>query len=86
MDISIGDYVLSGGELPALVIVDALLRHIPGVIGNPESLTEESFESNMIQEYPQYTRPEDFNNWKVPKILLSGDHKKIAQWQKNKAE
>ena len=85
MDISIGDYVLSGGELPALVIIDALLRHVPGVIGNPESLTEESFESEMTQEYPQYTRPEEFKGWKVPDVLLSGDHDKIKRWRKDKA-
>lgn len=80
-EISIGDYVLSGGELPALVIVDALLRQIPGVLGNPDSLVEESFEAKMPGEYPQYTRPADFKGWKVPEILLSGDHQKIRKWR-----
>lgn len=79
--LSIGNYVLSGGELPALVIVDSVLRHVPGVLGNPESLIEESCEDEMEQEYPQYTRPEEFNGWKVPDILLSGDHKKIKEWR-----
>lgn len=81
-EISIGEYVLSGGELPALVIVDALLRHVPGVIGNPDSLKEESFEEDIKKEYPQYTRPEEINDWKVPDVLLSGDHKEIESWRK----
>lgn len=81
-EISIGDYVLSGGELPALVIVDAILRHVSGILGNPESLKEESFERDMKSEYPQYTRPEEFHGWKVPDVLLSGDHKKIENWRK----
>jgi tRNA (guanine37-N1)-methyltransferase len=82
-DISIGRYVLSGGELPALVISDVLLRFVPGVLGNPESLEEESFEKNIEIEYPQYTRPADFNGWKVPKVLTSGNHAKIESWRKN---
>jgi tRNA (guanine37-N1)-methyltransferase len=80
-EVSIGNYVLSGGELPALVMVDALLRHIPGVLGNPKSLKEESFEGDMKSEYPQYTRPEKFEGWEVPDVLLSGDHKKIEEWR-----
>lgn len=82
--ISAGDYVLSGGELPALTIVEAVSRLIPGVLGNEESLSEESHggKSNIKIEYPQYTRPEDFKGLKVPKVLLSGDHKKIAEWRK----
>ncbi|MFH1546897.1 MAG: tRNA (guanosine(37)-N1)-methyltransferase TrmD [bacterium] len=84
-EVSIGSYVLSGGELPALVIVDALLRQIPGVLGNPESLDEESFEDEMKSEYPQYTRPENFKGWKVPDVLLSGDHKKVNEWRTEKA-
>ena len=83
-EVSIGDYVLSGGELPALVMVDSLLRHVPGVLGNSESLKEESFESDMKSEYPQYTRPENFEDWKVPDVLLSGDHKKINEWRDKK--
>ena len=82
--ISVGDYVLAGGELPALVIAEATARLIPGVLGNSESLKEETFEGGNI-EYPQYTRPEDFMGLKVPKILLSGDHKKIGQWRKDQS-
>ena len=82
--ISVGDYVLAGGELPALVIAEATARLIPGVLGNSESLKEEAFEGGNI-EYPQYTRPEDFMGLKVPKILLSGDHKKIGQWRKDQS-
>ncbi|MDD3661696.1 MAG: tRNA (guanosine(37)-N1)-methyltransferase TrmD [Candidatus Dojkabacteria bacterium] len=81
IDISIGGYVLSGGELPALVIIDALLRHIPGVVGNPESLKEESHEKGITAEYPHYTRPVEFNGWKVPEVLLSGDHRAVQEWR-----
>ena len=90
--ISIGDYVLSGGEIPAMVLVDSITRLLPGVLGNPNSLNEESF-SDALKikncklkidcEYPQYTRPEDYNGWKVPEVLLSGDHKKIKAWQQS---
>jgi len=81
--ISIGDYVLAGGELPALAVVEATARLIPGVLGNVESLEEETFVEGAI-EYPQFTRPENFMGLKVPPVLLSGDHKKIKQWrQKN---
>ncbi|TAN33508.1 tRNA (guanosine(37)-N1)-methyltransferase TrmD [Patescibacteria group bacterium] len=79
--ISVGDYVLAGGELAALAVVEATARLTPGVLGNKDSLKEETFVKGVI-EYPQYTRPEDFNGWKVPKILLSGAHKKIAEWRK----
>jgi len=104
--------VLAGGELPALTIVEAVSRLIPGVLGNAESLTEETFNKSKIQisnvksnpkskgqkleignsdfdisvEYPQYTRPDDFMGLKVPKILLSGDHKKIAEWRESKSK
>jgi len=81
IDISIGDYILSGGELPALVLVDGMVRLIPGVLGNKNSSKEESFTENFL-EYPQYTKPADFNGLKVPDILLSGDHKKIKDWRK----
>ena len=81
--ISVGDYILAGGELPALTIVEAVARLIPGVLGNQESLIAETFVEGSL-EYPQYTRPENFMGLKVPPILLSGDHKKILQWrQKN---
>ena len=79
-EISIGDYVLTGGELPALILVDAISRYIPGVLGNVESLEEESFSSNLL-EYPQYTRPRIYQGYEVPEILLSGNHQKIAKWR-----
>jgi len=84
--VSIGDYVLTGGEIPAMVIADAVTRLIPNVI-KPESLDEESFSlttANGLQttEYPQYTRPEDYNGWKVPEILLGGNHAEIDKWRK----
>lgn len=83
-EISIGDYVLTGGELPAMVLVDCLVRLIPGVLGDKDSLTFESFEDNLL-EYPHYTRPANFRGLKVPKVLLSGNHKKIEAWRKNQA-
>jgi len=89
-EVSIGDYVLTGGELPAMVMIDVITRLVPGVI-KPESLNEESFSltdgtakattDGHVLEYPQYTKPEDFKGWKVPEVLLSGDHKKIKQWK-----
>lgn len=85
LEISVGDYVLSGGELPALILVDGMIRLIPGVLGNKDSLDDESFNDGNL-EYPQYTRPADFNGMKVPEILLSGDHEKIKQWRKMKSE
>ncbi|MDI6758367.1 MAG: tRNA (guanosine(37)-N1)-methyltransferase TrmD [Candidatus Omnitrophota bacterium] len=83
-EISIGDYVLTGGELPAMVLIDALVRLIPGVLGDKKSLNFESFESNLL-EYPQYTRPAKFRNMVVPNMLLSGDHKKIEAWREKEA-
>ena len=77
---SIGDYVLSGGEIPALIIIEAVSRFVPGVLGDPDSTIDESF-SNGLLEYPQFTRPESDDYGKVPKVLLSGDHKKILQWR-----
>lgn len=85
-EISIGDYVLTGGEIPALVIVDSIVRLIPGVIEKPEAVKNESFSNfKFLLEYPQYTRPENFQGLKVPKILLSGDHKKIEKWRAEQA-
>ncbi|MDY6968671.1 MAG: tRNA (guanosine(37)-N1)-methyltransferase TrmD [Spirochaetota bacterium] len=85
-EISIGDYILSGGEYAALVIIDAVARYIPGFMSNTNSLHEESFE-NFLLEYAQYTRPKDIDGWKVPDILLSGDHEKIREWRlKNSIE
>lgn len=83
-EISVGDYVLTGGEIPAIVIVDTVVRLIPGVLEKPEATQFESFSKNIL-EYPQYTRPEDFKGYKVPKILLSGNHKEIEDWKKQQA-
>ncbi|MCX5705267.1 MAG: tRNA (guanosine(37)-N1)-methyltransferase TrmD [Candidatus Omnitrophica bacterium] len=83
-EISIGDYVLTGGELPAMVLVDAVVRLIPGVLGDKNSLNFESFEGNLL-EYPHYTRPANFKGLCVPSILLSGDHKNIEIWRKKEA-
>jgi len=79
-EVSIGDFVLSGGEVGALVIIDAVLRLITGVLGNPNSLIEESFEKNLL-EYPQYTKPQKWEEKEVPSVLLSGDHAKIKDWR-----
>ena len=84
-EVSIGDYVLSGGELAAMVVIEAVARLVPGVVGNPESLREESFSAEGLLEYPQYTRPEDFRGMRVPEILLSGDHAKIRAWREAEA-
>jgi tRNA (guanine37-N1)-methyltransferase len=83
-EISIGDYVLTGGELPAMVLIDAVARHVPGVLGKDESAAEESFSKALKRkkEYPHYTRPEEFRGLKVPDILLSGNHAKIEEWRK----
>jgi tRNA (guanine37-N1)-methyltransferase len=83
-EISIGDYVLSGGELPAIVIIEAVGRLVPGVLGNPESLVDESFSRDLL-EYPQYTRPEEFRGERVPEVLLSGNHSRIRQWREAQA-
>ncbi|MDW7998941.1 MAG: tRNA (guanosine(37)-N1)-methyltransferase TrmD [Thermodesulfovibrio sp.] len=83
-EISIGDYVLSGGELPALVIIDSILRLIPGTLGAELSAKEDSFMKGFL-DYPHYTRPEEFEGIRVPEVLLSGDHKKIAIWRKKEA-
>ena len=83
-EISIGDYVLTGGELPAMVLVDAIVRLIPGVLGDKNSLNFESFEGNLL-EHPHYTRPADFRGMKVPQVLLSGNHNKIEAWRKEQA-
>jgi tRNA (guanine37-N1)-methyltransferase len=84
-EISIGDYVLSGGELAAQVLIDACVRLLPGVLGAAASLAEESFESGLL-EYPQYTRPRDFEGRPIPDVLLDGDHKRIAEWRRIEAE
>ncbi len=83
-EVSIGDYVLTGGELPAMVIIDAVVRLIGGVLGDKNSLKYESFEGNLL-EYPQYTRPAVFKGFRVPRVLVSGDHHKIEVWRKQQA-
>ena len=85
MEISIGDYVLTGGELPAMVLVDCVSRKIQGVLGNQHSEEDESFKNNLL-EYPQYTRPADFMGHKVPEILLSGNHQKVDEYRKELAK
>lgn len=85
-EISIGDYILTSGNLPAMVIIDAVARLIPGVLGSEESGSSESFSENGILEYPQYTRPEEFRGMNVPEVLLSGNHGEIASWRKKEAE
>jgi tRNA (guanine37-N1)-methyltransferase len=83
-EVSIGDYVLSGGELPAMVLVDAVARIVPGVLGSEESKDEESHAQGML-EYPQYTRPQVYRGWEVPSVLLSGNHAEIAEWRREQS-
>jgi len=83
-EVSIGDYILTCGELPALVVIDAITRLIPGVLGHDDSVKNESFENNLL-EYPQYTRPAEFKGMKVPDVLLSGNHKNIERWRSDEA-
>ena len=83
-EISLGDFVLTGGEIAACAVCDALLRLVPGVLGNDDSASEESFEENLL-EYPQYTRPEEVLGRRVPEVLLSGHHKNIEQFRREKS-
>lgn len=83
--ISVGDYVLTGGELPAMTLIDSIVRLIPGVLGGKESATIESFADGQTLEFPQYTRPEVWNDMAVPPVLLSGNHKEIADWRKGRS-
>lgn len=85
-ELSIGDYVLTGGEIGAMVITDAVARLIPGVLGNAESAETESHSEEGVVEYPQYTKPEEFRGMRVPEILLSGHHAEIAKWRKEQSE
>lgn len=84
MELSIGDYVLSGGEIPAMVVIDSVLRYVPDVLGNSESTVDESF-SQPLLEYPQYTRPQEFLGVPVPEVLVSGHHANIEKWRKEQA-
>ena len=83
-EISIGDYVLTGGELPALMMIDAISRLIPGVLGDPTGAEDDSHSMGLL-EYPHYTRPPEFRSWQVPEVLLSGDHAKIEKWRKEQS-
>jgi tRNA (guanine37-N1)-methyltransferase len=83
-EISIGDYVLTGGELPALVMIDAITRLIPGVLGDPEAAQKDSHASGLL-EYPHYTRPPEFRSWEVPEVLRSGNHAEIERWRQEQA-
>jgi tRNA (guanine37-N1)-methyltransferase len=83
-EISIGDFVLTGGELPALILIDALSRLVPGVLGDPDGAADDSHAMGLL-EYPHYTRPPEFRGWQVPAILLSGDHAKIARWRREQS-
>ena len=83
-EISVGDYVLTGGELPALLLIDAVSRLIPGVLGDPTGAEDDSHSMGLL-EYPHYTRPPEFRGWKVPEVLLSGDHAKIEKWRREQA-
>jgi len=84
-EVSVGDFVLSGGEIGAFVLIDTIVRLIPGVLGNSNSLTEETFEKNLL-EYPQYTKPQKWEKKKVPEVLLTGDHAKIKDWRLAQSE
>ena len=84
LEISIGDYVLSGGELPALIVVEAVTRLLPGAIGRAECAVQDSFSEGLL-DYPHYTRPAEFRGWRVPEVLLSGDHEAIARWRREKS-
>lgn len=84
-EISIGDYVLTGGELPAMVLIDCLSRLIPGVLGSAESAVDESFSGSGLLEYPQYTRPSSFRDMNVPEVLLNGNHAEIAKWRREQS-
>ncbi len=83
-ELSIGDFVLAGGEVAALAVVEAVARLVPGVMGNEASAVEESFADGLL-EYPQYTRPADFRGWEVPEVLRSGDHGRVARWRRAQA-
>ena len=84
-EVSLGDFVIAGGEAAALVIIEGLARLVPGVVGNPESVGRESFREGLLEE-PQYTRPSEYKGWKVPQVLLSGDHGRIEEWRRERRE
>ena len=83
-EISIGDYVLTGGELPALIVIDAIARLLPGVLGDPDGAMDDSHATGLL-EYPHYTRPPEFRGWGIPETLLSGDHARIEKWRREQS-
>src|SRR5438128_1118012 len=85
-EVSVGDFVCNGGEVPAMVVIDTVVRYVPGVLGDAESVTEESHSDPGRLEYPQYTRPRDFRGMAVPEVLLSGDHQAVALWRRQQSE
>jgi tRNA (guanine37-N1)-methyltransferase len=85
-EVSVGDFVCNGGEVPAMVVIDTVIRYVPGVLGDPESVTEESHSDPGVVEYPQYTRPRVFRGMAVPEVLLSGNHQAIARWRREQSE
>lgn len=85
-EISIGDFVLTGGEIPAMLVIDSITRLLPGVLGNEQSAIEESHSEEGYLEFPQYTKPEEFNGWKIPEVLLGGNHAEIEKWRKEKSK
>jgi tRNA (guanine37-N1)-methyltransferase len=85
-EVSVGDFVCNGGEVPAMVVIDTVIRYVPGVLGDPESVAEESHSGPGVVEYPQYTRPRVFRGMAVPEILLSGNHQAIARWRREQSE
>src|SRR5207248_10147288 len=86
MEVSIGDFVCNGGEVPAMVIIDTVIRYVPGVLGDPASVEEESHSEQGRLEYPQYTRPRDFRGMEVPEVLISGNHQAVARWRREQSE
>src|SRR5258708_14592765 len=85
-EIWIGDFVCNGGEVPAMVVIDTVIRYVPGVLGDPESVTEESHSDPGQLEYPQYTRPRVFRDMAVPEVLMSGDHQAVARWRREQSQ
>ena len=85
IELNIGDYILTGGDLAAMIVIDSVVRMLPNVLGNPLTLDEETFNNNLL-EYPLYTQPREWKNYKVPEILLSGNHEKIKNWKIKQSE
>jgi tRNA (guanine37-N1)-methyltransferase len=85
-EVSVGDFVCNGGEVPAMIVIDTVIRYVPGVLGDPASVTEESHSAEGRLEYPQYTRPREFRGMAVPDILLSGNHEAIARWRQEQSQ